>query len=250
MKLFALACAAGALTLFTAPAQAQVKPGIMERFGTRQDDARSSRRRPAPERARTAAPELQGRLLKLIERHDLDKDGKLNAQEARAAREAWAKLRSSYRGQKPGRHVSGARKGEGRGSKGSQAPKDKQGPKGPKEGSPFHLALLERFDANGNGVLDGPEAAKARSHWARVRADGSSEHGQGERVKERRPQSDARRVQKKGPSDAQRRSGVGGQDSKARSPRRPGRWQARPGSRKPQGAGQSRRATLRRASRR
>lgn len=250
MKLFALACAAGALTFLTAPAEAQVKPGIMERFGTRQDDARSSRRRPAPERAPAAGSELQGRLLKLIERHDLDKDGKLNAQEARAAREAWARLRSSHRGQKPGRPVSGARKGDGRGSKGSQAPKDRQGPKGPKEGSPFYQALLERFDANGNGVLDGPEAAKARSHWARVRGGGSPENGQGERVKERRPQSDARRVQKKGSSAAQRRQGVGGQGSKARSHRRPGRGQARPGSRKPQGAGHPHRAPLRRASRR
>ena len=96
MKLFALACTAGALALITSSATAQVKPGIMERFGAPAERTRPEKQRPAPARSPAADEELQGRLLKLIERHDLDKDGKLNASEAKAAREAWAKLRALH----------------------------------------------------------------------------------------------------------------------------------------------------------
>ncbi|MDP6989813.1 MAG: hypothetical protein QF903_10075, partial [Planctomycetota bacterium] len=190
MRPFALACAAGTLSLFATAAQAQVKPGIMERFGPRSERVRAERDRPGRRAAPQAEEAVRGRLLQLIERHDLDKDGKLNGQEAAAAREAWARLRGARVGSKPERGVGGARKGgdgAGKDARNPQARKKQDGVKRPKAGSPLHQALLERFDADGDGRLDGAEATKARAHWARVRKaqgpGGGIDRGNEERVR-------------------------------------------------------------------
>ncbi len=104
----------------------------------------------------------QDKKQRLIERFDEDGDGMLNEQERAAARQAMG-----TRGQKGPRGQRGARPMRGETSEDSTS----TGPAGkPKLTTEQKQRVLQRFDANGDGVLDEEERAHVKRALQQRRA--------------------------------------------------------------------------------